>query len=150
MIGTVLLSIIPYIPGPTLTWAIGIVYAVVVQPLPVPALVVMTLLMAAGATSDFWLPLFGVRVRGLSCLGAVGSLIGGVVGTFLIPVPIFGTLIGSVAGAMLVEFGRLRELRQAMQAGSIVVKLYIIGAIVQFCFSLAIFLAFALAIAAIR
>lgn len=142
MIGALIASIIPFIPGPTLIWAIGMIYALTTQSLSVPALIVMTVLMLAGATSDYWLPLIGVRTQGLSCLGAVGSIIGGLVGTFVIPIPILGTLFGSSIGAMIVEFARIRELRHMLQAGQITLKLYLWSVVVQFCIGLAILLTF--------
>ncbi|MBZ0302503.1 MAG: DUF456 domain-containing protein [Anaerolineae bacterium] len=150
MIGALLASIIPFIPGPVLLWGIALVYAALTQSVPTAALVVMTLLMAAGATSDYWLPLVGVRTQGLSCLGAVGSILGGTLGTFLIPVPILGTLIGSILGAMLIEFSRIRQWRHALQAGQITIKLYLWSVIVQFAIGLAILLVFAGSVLAVR
>lgn len=143
MIGALIVSIIPFVPGPTLIWAIGMIYAAISQSVPTAALIVMTLLMIAGATSDYWLPLLGVRTQGLSCLGALGSIIGGLIGTFIIPIPILGTLIGSITGAMIVEFARIRELRHMLQAGQITLKLYFWSVVVQFCIGLAILLTFA-------
>ncbi|MAS36026.1 MAG: hypothetical protein CL610_18605 [Anaerolineaceae bacterium] len=142
MIGTLFVSIIPFIPGPVLMWALAVIYAVVTSTLPPASLVIITLLMLAGATSDYWLPFAGVRTQGLTCLGAVGSIIGGLVGTFLIPLPILGTLIGSIAGAVLVEFVRFRQTRQAITAGQIAFKLYLWSTVIQFILSLAILLTF--------
>lgn len=142
MIVALFVSIIPFIPGPTLIWAVAVVYAIITGSVPVAALAVLTLLMVIGATSDYWLPLFGVRTQGLSCLGAVGSIVGGIAGTLLLPMPILGTLIGSIAGAMLVEFSRIRQWRHAYQAGQITLRLYLWSVVIQFGISLAILLTF--------
>jgi uncharacterized protein YqgC (DUF456 family) len=142
MIGALLASIIPFIPGPPLLWALAMLYALTTNSVPAAALVVMTLLMVAGASSDYWLPLIGVRTQGLSCLGAVGSIGGGIAGTLLIPIPILGTIAGSVAGAIAVEFTRIRELRRALQAGRTALQLYLWSTAVQFGISLSILLVF--------
>jgi uncharacterized protein YqgC (DUF456 family) len=146
MIVVVLASIIPFVPGAILTWALAMVYSLSSGLVSTPVIIVMTLLMVAGATGDYWLPIIGVRGQGLSCLGAIGSFVGGIAGTLLIPIPILGTIAGSIAGAMLVEFGRIRQLRHALQAGRTTIKLYILGALVQFSISLAILLVFSVSL----
>jgi uncharacterized protein YqgC (DUF456 family) len=148
MIVVVLASIIAFVPGAILTWALAIVYSLSTGLVSTPVMIVMTLLMVAGATGDYWLPIIGVRGQGLSCLGAIGSFVGGIAGTLLIPIPVLGTIAGSIAGAMLVEFGRIRQLRHALQAGRTTIKLYILGALVQFSISLAILLVFVVSLAA--
>ena len=144
MIVALFASIIPFIPGPILVWGIGLVTAFLtnferITPL---ASVGMTLLMLAGATTPYWLPFFGLRDEGLSCLGAVGSIIGGLVGTFLIPIPILGTIIGSMVGALLIEFARIREIRRALRAGQLAFKMYLVGILVDMTFSLVIIIVF--------
>jgi uncharacterized protein YqgC (DUF456 family) len=143
MIGVVLASIIPFVPGAILTWALAMVYSLSTQSVSTPIMIVMSLLMIAGATGDYWLPIIGVRGQGLSCLGAIGSFVGGIAGTLLIPIPILGTIMGSLVGAMLVEFTRIRQLRHALQAGRTTIKLYLLGVLVQFSISLTILLVFA-------
>jgi uncharacterized protein YqgC (DUF456 family) len=145
MIVALFASIIPFLPGPILVWGIGLAAAYLTnfeRVTPV-ASIVMTLLMLAGATTPYWLPFFGVRDEGLSCLGAVGSIIGGLLGTFLIPIPILGTIIGSIIGTLLVEFARIREMRRALRAGQIAFRMYMIGILVDMTFSLVIIIVFA-------
>ena len=146
MIVVVLASIIPFVPGAILTWALAMVYSLSTRSVSTSVMIIMTLLMVAGATGDYWLPIIGVRGKGLSCLGAIGSFVGGIAGTLLIPIPIIGTIAGSIAGAMLVEFTRIRQLRHALQAGRTTIKLYILGALVQFSISLCILLVFAVSL----
>ncbi len=139
------LSIIPFVPGPILVWSIGLLTAFLtgfdrVTPL---AAGLMTIFMLVGTFQEFWLPFFGIRSEGLSCLGAIGSIIGGLVGTFLIPIPIIGTILGSMAGALLVELARFREMRRAFTAGRVAFTLYLWGVVVEFAFSILIILTFA-------
>lgn len=63
-------------------------------------------------------------------------------GTFLIPIPILGTFIGYVLGALLFELARLRELRRAFQAGRSAFKTYLVNYVVQMVISFAIFAVF--------
>ncbi len=141
MVGAALLSIIPILPGAVLVWAIATVYAALTnfERATAAAVIVITLMMIAAATSDFWLRLFGLgNKNGMSCLSAIGSFIGGMVGTFLIPIPVIGTLVGSVAGALLVELVRIRELAGALRTGRIAFRQFIVGILVN------IFLSFAM------
>lgn len=134
------LAFIPIMPGTLLVWAVGLITAVVggftrVTP---TAAGLMTLVFLFGVSSDFWLPLLGVKGRGLSCLSAVGSLIGGLAGTFLIPLPILGTLIGCVAGAVLVEWLARQNMSDAVRAGRTAASLFVIGYLVEIGTSIAI------------
>lgn len=134
------LSFIPIMPGTMLVWGVAIVTALLdgftrITPL---AAIVFTIIMIIGVTSDLWLPILGVKTSGLTCLGAVGSLVGGLVGTFLIPLPILGTLIGTVAGALIIEFIGFREARKALRAGQVALKLFIVGYILEIVTSAAI------------
>ena len=150
MIGTLLLSIIPFMSGPLVMWALVLTYAALSNAFPLPAFIIITVLMIAGITTEYWLPLLGVRVEGMSCLGAVGSMIGGIVGTLVIPVPILGTIIGLIVGAMLIEHARIRQWRRTLQAGGAALKLYVWGVAIGFGFSLLILLVFVGTILAIQ
>jgi hypothetical protein len=148
MIVFLLVSLVPFVPGPAILWAIAVVFAILndFERLPIPALVVMSILMLIGSTADIWLRMLGMQRRGGSCWAAVGSLIGGLLATFLIPVPILGTLIGAIAGALLVEFMRMGELSFAMQAGRSVIESYLVGIVVEFTISLVIVATFFISI----
>lgn len=148
MIAGLILSFIPVMPGPALMWAIAVIFAVLegferMTPL---ATIVVTAIMLVGSASDLWLPLFGIRTRGVSCQSTLGAIVGGILGTFFIPIPVLGTLIGSVAGALLVEFIRLRELRQALNAGRHAIKMYVLSYVVQFVASIAIFIVYVISV----
>ncbi len=142
MIGTLLVSIIPFIAGPLIMWVLVLIYAVLSNSFPIAAFVLLTGFMLAGTTTEYWLPLIGVQVDGMSCLGAIGSIIGGIGGTLLIPIPILGTLIGIIVGAMLIEHARIRQWRHTLQAGQAAFKLYLWGVAIEFGFSLTMLLVF--------
>jgi uncharacterized protein YqgC (DUF456 family) len=148
MVAALVLAFIPALPGPVLVWGVAIIFGVAesfhrVTPL---AGIVMTVLMIAGVASDLWLPLFGIKTGGISCLGAVGSLAGGMIGTFLIPIPLIGTLIGCVVGALLLEMLRFRQPGKALQAGQSAAKMFILGYIVELAASIAIFVVYILSV----
>jgi len=58
-----------------------------------------TAIMLIAMTNDFWLPLFGVKGGGMSGQAALGSFVGGVIGTFAIPIPLIGSLISARSSA---------------------------------------------------
>lgn len=141
MIATVILTFIPIMPGPVLAWAVSVIFAIVegFERMTPAAVVGVTIVMILGSTSDLWMNYFGMRTGGLSCLSSVGAFVGGLAGTFLIPIPVIGTLIGSVAGAIVVELVRLREIRQAVRAGQTTAKMMAISYVVQVVATLLIF-----------
>ncbi len=141
MVGTVILAFIPVLPGPVLAWAVAIIYAIIegFQRVTPVAAIGLTVVMLLGSTSDLWMNFFGVRTGGLSCLSSIGAFIGGLVGTFSIPIPVIGTLIGSIAGAVLIELVRLGELRRAIKAGQTTAKMMAISYAVQLSATLIIF-----------
>ena len=145
MIVSLVVSLIPFIPGPALLWGIGLVFAILndFERVTIPAVVIMTILMVIGSTNEIWLRYLGMRSRGGSCWGTIGSIIGGILGTGLIPIPILGTLIGAIVGALLVEFMRIGEIQQAVDAGRSVLEMYVVGIVVEFGISLGIFAVFA-------
>jgi uncharacterized protein len=149
MIGALVLSFIPILPGTVIVWLAAMAFGIVNQwtRFTPAAGVITTAIMIFSVSSDFWLPALGVKTGGLTCLGAVGSLIGGLVGTFLIPLPICGTLIGAVVGALLAELIHFRQLSKAMQAGQSAAKLFVIGYIVETVSSIAVFVVYVVSLA---
>lgn len=144
MLLLLLVSIIPNMPGPALIWVVGTLYAASDQfeRITLPAVILMTLFMAIGSTSDLWMRMVGMQRQGSSCWGVLGSLFGGLLGTFLIPIPILGTLIGAVGGALIVELLYAREIRTAMIAGRGVIEGYILGVALELLMGAAMILTF--------
>jgi uncharacterized protein YqgC (DUF456 family) len=147
MIVVVLASILPFVPGPAAVWALGILYAALTEFEQVTALplIVMTLLMILGSTTTWWMQILGMKAQGGSWTAIIGGLIGGLAGTFLIPIPILGTLLGVVGGTLVFELLRLGDANKAAQSGIIAVKGYLITLLTETRISALIVIVFAAA-----
>jgi uncharacterized protein YqgC (DUF456 family) len=139
-----IVSFIPLMPGTILLWLIAVISAYLegFERIPIISVGIITILMILGATNELWMPLLGIRAPGGSCWSSLGAFIGGLLGTFFIPIPIIGTLVGYVLGALLFELARLRELRRAIHAGRSAFRTYFLNYVVQVVISLAIFAVF--------
>jgi len=114
----VILTILPVFPGPVLVFA-GVAVFHFWVPESSPGTVF--LLICLGLTLltlllDFLLSVMGARRYGATWKGAVGALVGGVVGIF-IPPPLFWIFVGPVVGAVLGEMLGGRGVRDAGRAG---------------------------------
>ncbi len=148
MIAAIAASILPVVPGPALVWVIGLIYALLTgfQQVTALSLIVMTALMILGSTTGWWMQALGMRAQGGSTMSIIGALIGGLVGTFAIPIPIAGTLIGIVGGALGFEFLRVRQLRPALRSGTTAATGYVLGVLVEGGISLLILVVFVLSL----
>ncbi len=140
MIIVLFASLLPFLPGPLLLWGISLVYGILTnfQHLTPLSVIVITLLMLIGTTKDIWMPILGMKTYGVGCATALGMMIGGLIGTFAVPVPILGTLIGAIIGAVLMELLNAGEMRRALQAGGVALKSFIWGMITEIGFNLLI------------
>lgn len=148
MLVTLVLAFVPILPGPLMPWAVAIVYGAItswarITPL---AAVVMTLLMIVGVTADWWRPLMGAKATGMGCRTSIGSFAGGFIGTFLIPIPLLGTVIGLVAGALVMELAQFGDLQKAMGAGKAALKMFVVGYALNIAISVAIFVVYVISI----
>ena len=144
MLFAIAASIIPFVPGPALVWLIGVAYAALTGFARVTwvGVGVMTVFMLVGATAGWWMSALGMKAQGGSWLGVAGALVGGLIGTFAIPLPIVGTVVGMAAGAMLLEYTRARRVRAAIRAGGASVAAYLMGVFVEMAMSVLIFAVF--------
>ena len=111
--------ILPSIPGLIIIWLASLYYAAVVVGFDVFSPWVFALITLVGlvaGTADIWLPMLGAKKTGASWRTLTVGLIGGVAGTFLLPLPIFGTVIGYGAGILLAEYVRHGAWRPAWRA----------------------------------
>ena len=108
--------LVPFFPGIIVIWLAALGYGVVTgfHTLPIVMMVLITLLMLAGVTVDNVLMGAGARKGGASWLAITLSLVAGVVGTLIFPP--FGGLIAAPLSVLLLEYWRLRNLKQAGQA----------------------------------
>ncbi|MCA9888792.1 MAG: DUF456 domain-containing protein [Anaerolineae bacterium] len=140
--GALLLIMIPAVPVAALEWALAMILGALsgfTRLTPVGAIVV-TALMVLGSTSQFWLPIFGMRGEGMSCMGMIAFFVGMAIGTALIPIPFIGTLLGGLIAVILVEYSRIGEMRDALRSGGKALKTVIYGMILEFVFAVGIFL----------
>lgn len=140
MVGGLFLSLLPFLPGPLVLWGISLVYGILTnfQNLTVLSMVVITILMLIATSKDIWMPLIGMKTYGVSCSSAFGMMVGGLIGTFVIPIPILGTLAGAIIGAVALELLNAGEMSRALRAGGIAFKAFILGMITEFGFNVLI------------
>ena len=140
MILGIFIALIPIMPGSLVVWAIALVAGIIdgFTRITPTAMIVMTAIMLISQLSDLWLPLIGVQTGGLSCAASLGSFVGGIVGTILIPIPLLGTLIGCVAGALIVDYLQRQQFGSAINAGRQAANLFAIGYAIRFISSLGI------------
>lgn len=95
------------------------------QFLGVPVLIALLVLAVLGEVLEFAAGAAGAKRAGASGWGAIGALLGAIVGgltaTFAIPIPVAGSLIGAcggaAAGAWLCELAIGRSHEQAVRSG---------------------------------
>lgn len=110
-------------------------------------------LAAAGEVIEFSAASSGARKAGASKSGALGALAGGVVGaicgTFMIPIPVLGTLAGATLGAFtlstVVERRGGKELRGALRAGRGAAVGQLVGLLLKLAIGLVVWVILAVA-----
>jgi uncharacterized protein YqgC (DUF456 family) len=88
-------------------------------------LIAIAALAILGELFEFFAGMIGAKKSGASWPGSIGALLGAVtgaiVGTFLIPIPFFGTLLGACLGAGLcvwgLEFARGKKAEDSIRYG---------------------------------
>jgi uncharacterized protein YqgC (DUF456 family) len=115
--------ILPVLPGTLLVWLSVFFFFLVERWLGFAAIDpitfgVITVLALVSGTSDIWLPLLGARRSGSSKRAMVAGMIGGLIGTFLLPIPLLGTVVGYAAGVLLGEYQKHGDWDKALRAGA--------------------------------
>lgn len=111
-------TILPVIPGIIIIWIASLVYAggvVGFDDFSPWVFALITLIGLAAGTSTIWLTSLGAKTTGASWRTLVVGFIGSIAGTFLIPIPVIGTIVGYVAGLLLSEYIRQGALRPAVR-----------------------------------
>jgi uncharacterized protein YqgC (DUF456 family) len=145
MVVATAVSFVPFIPGPALVWAIGVVYAIVTefQEIGLPTVIAMTVLMIIGSTADWWTRMFGLNSEGsLSCGTLLVSTVGAIAGTFFIPIPVLGTVLGAAAGVMALVFYQEESWEKAFIAARGIMGAWIASFFVEFLMSIIIVVIF--------
>lgn len=115
--------ILPVLPGTLLVWLSVFFFYLVERALGFTAIDpvtfgVITVLALVSGTSEIWLPLLGARQRGSSKRALVAGLLGGLIGTFALPIPLVGTIVGYAAGVLLGEYQKHGDWDKALRAGA--------------------------------
>lgn len=124
-------SILPVVPGPLLIWLGALVWAWGndFQAVGWPTLLFLGVMTLLAWASDLLLTAFFARRTGVSWKAVVGAVLGGLAGGLLMGgwIPILGTVlatvVGGVAGILLVESLDKRDLHRGARAG----RGYIVG-----------------------
>lgn len=109
--------LLPLIPGPLVIWLAALAYDLVrgITWRSGIVLAVLTALMLAGSTTEFWLSSAGARRSGASGCAVAAAAVAGLVGF------VFFNLLGAILlptlTVLVVELIRLRDLRHATLAG---------------------------------
>jgi len=83
-----------------------------------------------------------MKGRGASCSSVLGTIIGGLLGTLLIPLPILGTLIGGVVGAVGLEWLNNRDTSASIRAGTFAAESFALSIILEVILNLIILVIF--------
>lgn len=112
-------TFVPILPGALLIWLATLFYAAVVVGFSVFSpwvFVLITLIGLVSATAELWLPVLGASSTGASGRDILVGFIGAIAGTFFIPIPVLGTIIGYGAGLLLSGYLRVRDWRKTIKA----------------------------------
>lgn len=136
--------VVPILPGMLLVWFTVVVYAwqTEFEAIGYPSLVVITIIALVAGLSNIWLPLLGAQKTGAAKRALFLGVIGAIVGTFVIPLPLLGTVIGYAIGVFLGEYMKIRDWRLALRASFGGVAGWGVSMIVEFAGALLILLIF--------
>jgi len=112
-------TFLPIIPGIIIIWLASLFYAVALVGFGAFSpwiFALITLVAIVAGTSTIWLSALGAKTTGASWRTLLVGLVGAIAGTFLIPIPLIGTIAGYAIGLVLAEYARLREWQPAAKA----------------------------------
>lgn len=136
--------VVPILPGMLLVWFTVVVYAwrTGFEAVGWPSIVFVTVVALVTGLSNIWLPLLGAKKTGTAKRAVALGVVGAILGTFLIPIPLLGTVIGYAVGVFLGEYIKQRDLRLAMRASLGGVAGWGVSTIVEFSGALLILVYF--------
>jgi uncharacterized protein YqgC (DUF456 family) len=131
MVVGLVLTFIPQVPGVLIIWLAALGYAILDKfDAPGPLMfALITLVGLAGATSDLWMKFLGAKTGGASIWGILAGAVLGLIG-LIVFFPL-GGIIGSIAGVMLVEFARTRDLSAVIRVGGGTLAGYLLSVVVE-------------------
>jgi len=135
-------SVVPGLPGSPLVVLAAILHRLYFGEKSASnlVLIVLVLLMLASLGLDFLATVVGARKLGATWRGAVGAVVGGMIGLFFgLP----GIILGPFLGAVLLELLGRKEFKKALQAGTGAVLGLLLGAVGKFGLCVMMILLFA-------
>ncbi len=124
-------AVLPVVPGPALVWFAAVIYALLTGFSEVGwvPIIILTLLMILGSTTNLWMSALGVKATG----GSIWSVIGGTIGMLIGLILFFplGALIGAVVGALGAELMRTGDLGKALRIGGGTCSGFLLGVIAE-------------------
>ena len=105
VLGGVIGSFVPALPGALFIWAGALLHGLMTgwSPLGPRAQLIIAALALCAAGGQLAISAAGAKRFGSSNWGVLGAGIGLLVGTFVIPIPVVGSLAGAFLGALLFE-----------------------------------------------
>ncbi len=112
-------TLIPVIPGTLLIWLGTAVYVwhVGIEVFGVAPFLIISVIALVTGTADLWLPLLGAKTGGASWRALLLGTVGAILGTFLLPIPIVGTVVGYIGGLILGEYQKYEDWEMAKKMG---------------------------------
>lgn len=114
----IILSVIPNVPGLFYMLLISICFAVYDHFVHVTAMniVVLSSLVIVATAADMIAGIAGAKWGGARWSSLIWGLVGMIIGTFVLPFPILGGIIGMFIGILLSEWQRTKNLKKARVA----------------------------------
>jgi len=140
--------IVPILPGIFMIWLGVVVYVWRdgFETLSIATFIFISLIVIIAGLSDIWLPIFGARKSGAAKRTILTGLLGAILGSIFIPIPIFGTIIGYALGVLLGEYHKRRDWDAAWRASKGGLAGWGIATIIQLVGGLLVILIFAWAV----
>jgi uncharacterized protein YqgC (DUF456 family) len=110
------LLVIPILPGLVIIWAAALGYGIAAGfgPLGWVMFAIITVLMLAGSILDNFLMGAHAHKEGAPWWVILIALLGAIVGSFLIPIPIIGGILVALLTLFLIEWLRLKDTKRAL------------------------------------
>ncbi len=140
--------IVPILPGIFMIWLGVLVYVWRdnFETLSLATFIFISLIVIVAGLSDIWLPIFGARKGGAAKRTILTGLLGAILGSFLIPIPLIGTIVGYAVGVLLGEYHKRRDWDAAWRASKGGLAGWGIATIIQLVAGLFVILVFAWAV----